>query len=518
MTDGEKQEVVERVQTTIRYRKDGVVDSLELFVPKAQPVAASLDEVVDDGVDDGLGPDATDEERALETQTLDVIVRHLTQMNNQSERYVKELDAVLSADGETLLTRELARLERSEAKLPFLRVKRRLDQPAHGKGASPVLEQFTETEVQDLADADEVGRLFPANVVDAYSAMEPCENGVWLLVIENLASIAEPSYLIMQRMFCYVARRCNATGADGEIEPNNRTAAVQLVQWGYTALERRSEPGDGEKAGEGGGEKAGEGGGEKAGEGGKKAGAPSAEERERVIVVQRRLGRAQALYARRRQAQRRALMTAQLPRIAEFVLAAFGAALVARRDGAAPNLPPKLMVRVPVEGCGSLIDYDGMQTASLDELRARASELRTEAVALATRLKAATEASERADADDDDRAIAQASTREAMGYQKMLAVVADIERALASIDPERQLLLHVVDEGLYQDIGQDVQALYTIDVPYDALRKNVEAVARQLAAEAAKPEPEAGAEGEPEEPEPEEPEPEPEPKAGAEGK
>jgi hypothetical protein len=168
------------------------------------------------------------------------------------------------------------------------------------------------------------------------------------------------------------------------------------------------------------------------------------------------------------------------------------AALVDRMDKAAPNLPPKLMLRVPIEKAGSVIDQDNLMSATIGELRERKAELAKEAHTLADELKRLADAAKAADADskksagerDCAHAAAQAKLRETIALKNTLRTVEELEAALESVDPETELLLHLVEKGVYQDTGRDIQTMFKVRVPYDTMRKRLADMHKMLAQEA----------------------------------
>src|SRR6056297_1751273 len=227
---------VPRVEKTVFYRENGVVRSVTLVVP----------EVPGESGDESLGKSAEASDDADENDvSVKKLVSALTEMYNEGERFLSQLCETAVDGGETLLGEQLARLEALDSdgsdKLHFLRVKRKVGAPA----SDDALEFFTEPTIKDLSDPA-VSRYFPGEVRADYEAMAPRVNRVRMLLVENLRIVrksdddeaVDDEYIVMQRMFVYAARRCDAASGEDEIEPGNQRAAVHYIAWGYTIAER----------------------------------------------------------------------------------------------------------------------------------------------------------------------------------------------------------------------------------------------------------------------------------------
>lgn len=457
-----------RKPASLYYRENGKLQKLELLVSAESTSAGENSKLdfVDKATADKSGGDgdgeATEEEK-LERDVVELLTKHLTQMYNQGETYLGELTNTTAADGkDTLLGSAIALLEEKDAvddkpALNFLRTKRRLDR---GIGADvPILEQFTELAVENMTDP-EVAQFFPPNVVADYAALEPKESCIRLLVIENLAVTSDPDYIIMQRKFCFVARRCHAASGDDKIVADDRTAVVHYITWGYSITERSDARNMTEDK--------------------KKTGLTDGE-RERAVLAQDRLGKAQKCYIDRREKRREAVIRARMPQILEFITMACATSLVRRMDEAAPNLPPKLMLRVPIEKAGSIIDKDNIMGATYKDVKERKTELVKDSHKLASELKQLSERAGAPDATDTIKMEAEDKLRETIAMKNALRTVEDLEAALANVDPEKELLLHIVEKGLMQDSGRDIQAFFKIMVPYDTIRKRLKQVGVLLA-------------------------------------
>jgi len=457
-------DAVQRQEVEMYYRQDGELVKLKLLVPKA-PVEAEKVDVEKKPADKNDNDTVEKSEEAV----VELLTKYLTQMYNQGSQYLDEILLTMAADGsDTILGVAVAGLEKTDGEagtaLHFLRTKRRLDY-VQGQDV-PILHQFSALATEDLNDP-ETARYFPENVVADYKAMEPKESRVRLLVIENLVVTEDPSYIVMQRMFCYVARGCDAASGDAEIDANDRKVAVHYVAWGYSITERA----DARKMAE------------EEKDGKKKKTGLTEEERQRAIVAQDRLGKAQQRYVDRREQRREAVIRARLPQILEFITMACATSLVRRMDEAAPNLPPKMMLSVPIEKAGSIIDKDGIVGASYRDVQARKAELIKESHEMAAELKKLSELAAATDATPVAKAEADAKLRETISLKNALRTVEELEDALTAIDPEREVLLHLCEKGWLQDSGRDIKAFFKIVIPYDAIRKRLGQVKTALESE-----------------------------------
>jgi len=448
---------VPRVQKTVFYRENGVVRSVTLVVP----------EVPGESGDESLGKSAEASDDADENDvSVKKLVSALTEMYNEGERFLSQLCETAVDGGETLLGEQLARLEALDSdgsdKLHFLRVKRKVGAPA----SDDALEFFTEPTIKDLSDPA-VSRYFPGEVRADYEAMAPRVNRVRMLLVENLRIVrksdddeaVDDEYIVMQRMFVYAARRCDAASGEDEIEPGNQRAAVHYIAWGYTIAERsdaRQAVDDGER------------------------GALTDEQKERAQLAEKRLKEAQALYQARRAKKREKIIEAQLPQIKAFMVIACSEALVRRMDEAAPNLPPPLVLHVPMHKA-RIIDKDNVFGTTVRDVRARKEELTQEAIEISKRLREQSERAGATGATEAQKTEAACTMRQTVALKNALSDVESLEQALGRINPETQVLLDIRDKGKMQDDGRDLKALVVVDVPYKALRSRLAYIAKKLA-------------------------------------
>lgn len=302
-----------------------------------------------------------------------------------------------------------------------------------------------------------VAKAFPPTVVSAYRQLQPRENNLRLLVLDNVSYSG--GVFIFHRMFVYFQRY--AKPAEGQSYPRSnlheKSILIAATTNGYKADLNKSDP---------------------------QLAHLTAEQLEKIKDgYADKLTRAIEDHGKLRIKQRDHVLRCNLPKVISLIWSLFARVLIERIDNAKPNIPQRILLRVPVEQCGMLVDVDHnnivMESELRDDLRVLEAKQQAAYVALShfkTMKPSEFDAEQQARFD-----LISKDARYLMPLVNKMGVLLD---AMEPVVPDREILLHIVDQGQFQDCGIAVDIVLRTQVPYAYLRKMLESITQQERAEA----------------------------------
>lgn len=327
-----------------------------------------------------------------------------------------------------------------ETDLRYVRVVREFDGFVNGWKAPAIL---------NMTDPDQ-RKKFPPEVLAHYAALEPRESKLRMLVLENMFYSKELHLIVLQRLFANFAPY-NPVDSTQQVAPSERAALTEKsivfshTAYGLSAFEDTA--------------------------------ADPVRDPEKYKQKMLRVDKAHDRYTKKRQDQRRRLLAANMPLVSDFIILLYAAELVRRIDAAKPHVPERLLVRVPVEKCGQVVDVDNIISVTQADILKHLAEAQKIEAESAEALKKLSDSK-------DSNAIQHANQI----YQNNRLVTTrtnQLAESLATIHGDRQIMLHVVEKGRGQDEAIDVDILYALTIPYALLRQKLAHIRAALEAAAA---------------------------------
>jgi hypothetical protein len=305
----------------------------------------------------------------------------------------------------------------------------------------------------------EVASHYSDQMIADFEAMLPAQTGVRMVVLETPLVCGDIVAALRFVAYYYHHRRAvEHADKSAPVRQDKPLDSIDLVHtfFGFTLLQSRSMASSDAELGKLGQEKL-----------------------QQLKAVQR-------AHLLRRQRMRERILERRMPTIANFTLNWFEPMLVKRVDDAEPNLPQRLYIRLQCERSGSVIDVDRSTIATERDIKERLREAEDELGEIERRMAAIEKRCNKIDKQNGKakkkanlKAEAAAELNElrehhfnAANMIKQCKIVAD---RVKRCDPAEQLLLHVVDEGDYQDKGVNIDNVMIVNVPVEQMRANLAA-------------------------------------------
>lgn len=305
--------------------------------------------------------------------------------------------------------------------------------------------------IRNMSDAEDKSK-YHHEVVAHYERLAPEVSGVRVLVLENAFFSVELQLFVMQRAFAFFSLY-DATNSTQQVSASERLAMTPKsivfshIAYGLTGFDDKATATDD---------------------------AECVEKRRLKLAA---LDDAHTRYTNKRREQRDRLLAANMPMISEFVILLFGLSLLKTIDAAKPHTPERVIIRLPVERAGSVIDLDSVVSATESDMHQTLSEFVRVAQESTVALKALLAG------ENKDLAAIQAA-RQKYEHDNLAATRArQLVDAMATVHGDRQVLLHVFEKGYGQDAGSDIDVLFALTIPYALLRKKNELIKAELAKE-----------------------------------
>lgn len=327
--------------------------------------------------------------------------------------------------------------------LHFCRTKREFDTSDYQKV------QWTKLSWHNLLDPKWV-KFFPNDTIYNYQVMH--QEGVHMLVIDNIFSSPKLGGVVMQRMFVFFTLdavdrvQLAADGTPKADEPNklsvkpalrredvhDKSLVVGSIFWGFAILQDKPDAG-------------------------------GVDESKRKSLE--RLQIARLSMERKRHKLRKQLLRRNLPVITNFITISMARQLIKHQDDAGDNLPQRVIVRVPTEKCGGVIVVDGIAMFTQADLRAEKRKVEAELLEVGEGYKARVARGERSDLEQFQRQIGLC--------ESILCNLEGLDKAVRTVSPDSEILLQVLDYGQLQDKGDIVDILCRVIMDYDTMRAEV---------------------------------------------
>jgi uncharacterized membrane-anchored protein YhcB (DUF1043 family) len=192
------------------------------------------------------------------------------------------------------------------------------------------------------------------------------------------------------------------------------------------------------------------------------------------------LAKANQSYMQQRLDCRNRLLRANMSLITDFVILIFGPSMLKRIDAASPSVPERMVLRLPVEKSGNIVDVDRALFATQTDMEKAAQELLAEVKQKTGVLREMLAREKKPASQEIDQAAGELKNAELILHR-----TTQIKQAMKNTHGDRQILLHVVEKGCGQDEGVTIDMLYTLTIPYDLLRQKLAVIEKQLALEKA---------------------------------
>jgi hypothetical protein len=421
-----KEAVVEPKEAVVEP-KEAVVEPKEAVVEPKEAVAEPKEAVVEP-------------KEAVVEEPKDVVVAPKEAVVAITAAEVSEL-ATRVAETETKVAEIGAKVDELSAKVAQVVAESKKDANSAGWGRP---------EYQNMRE-ESGAKLFDASFVAAYAAMKPLESGVYVVSFEC------PFYNESHGMILWLRTVIYITGATEQLlshVPIEERESVLSSGGGRSLVVLRlvrsmiSQPV-------------------------RQGAAPHSGEE--FAAIKETLVRADDYYSARRHAQRRSLIGRQLPVINNLIFRALSKMLVNRKRQAAPYVPQPLLVIVPVERYGTVVDMDGVQCKDISQIEQ----------ALA-KCSAKVEQLEREIGDALDAKVSKKTPLDVEKFNEQQSQLwrckidkTDFENLidlLKTTNPNTSILMLVIERGLYQDLGEQIRFCYNLSLNYEALERIVDAV------------------------------------------
>lgn len=398
-------------------------------------------------------------EEGAENETDEEKMERRGLLNSLKESYLQcdtFLRSTLAEDAETkesALHKALVQMEKLGQNKPnslyYVRAKRSL---ATGDDFG----RWQSLELYDM-NVPSVAKGFPPTIVSAYRTLDPRKTNMRLLVLENVTY--NKGAFIFHRMFVYFQRY--AKPAEGQSYPRSnlheKSILIAATTNGYKADLNKSDP---------------------------RFKNLTAEQIEAIKDgYADKLTRAIEDYGKLRIKQREHVLRCNLPKVISLVWSLFARVLIERIDSAKPNIPQRILLRIPVEQCGTFVDVDHnnivMESELRDDLRVLEAKQQAAYVAL-SHFKTMTPS----EFDAEQQARFDLISKDARYLMPLVNKMGLLLEAMEPLVPDREILLHFVDQGQFQDCGIAVDLVLRTQVPYAYLRKMLESITQQERAEA----------------------------------
>lgn len=349
---------------------------------------------------------------------------------------------------EMRIASEMAREKKPPTRtLYFCRTKRELDASDYQKV------QWSKPACHNLLDPKWV-KFFPNDTIYNYQVMH--QDGVHMLVIDNIFNSPKLGGVVMQRMFVFFTldaverAQLDAAGAatnkltvksgTRREELHDKSLVVGSVFWGFAILQDKPD-------------------------------AAGVDESKRKSLE--RLQIARLAMERKRHKQRKQLLRRNLPVITNFITIAMARQLIKHQDDAGDNLPQRVIVRVPTEKCGGVIVVDGIAMFTQADLRAEKRAVEKELSEVGEQYKARVARGEKSDLQEFQRQIGLC--------ESILVSLEGLDTAVRKVSPDGEILLQVLDYGQLEDKGDIVDILCRVVTDYDTMRAEVKQTDEYLA-------------------------------------
>ena len=296
--------------------------------------------------------------------------------------------------------------------------------------------KWSALEISDMNE-EEVGRNYPEDVRESYKKMATGNDSTRLLVLDNVFFIDEK--FILHRVFIY-------WGLHGKKEAKRdylhaKTVQIGAVMHGYNVLKDN-------KSVEG----------------------KTEEEKQQMQkeIAESIAGAVETLQAERIR-QREALMRLNMPKIISLVWMVYADVFVHRIDSAAPNLPQRMMLRIPIEKQGSLIDLDEQAMLLQSDIDKQIQELTNEYHE--TTKKILDMGKDFEAMTPEQRALGNAECERMRLQERVLKKFHLFNKALDPTRPDAEILFQLIDYGQMLDFGTNVDLMMRVAVPYTRLRE-----------------------------------------------